>query len=139
VRGTNAWVCVDTDSKREFVAVSAVCPVNPTVALVTIVTTSHVTIQLVTHVPIGQDGPNGDNAPPLAALASEENKELAMERILKKVKIMDLKKSVFRNLLSLRFFKIFGFFKIFLFFQTFDLFDILEFEVGFPVVDSNRR
>ena len=86
MRGMNAWVCVGMDSKREFVAVSAVCPVNPTAAPVMIVTTSHVTILLVIHVPIGQDGPNGVNAPPLAALASEENKELAMERILKKVK-----------------------------------------------------
>ena len=68
---------------------------NPTVVLVTIVTTSHVTIQLETHVLIGQDGPNGDNVPPHAALESEENKELAMERILKKVKIGDSPKMRF--------------------------------------------
>ena len=87
MRGMNAWVCVGTDNKREFVAVSVGYQANQTAALVMIVTTSHVTILLVTHVPIGQDGPNGDNVPPHAALVSVENKELAMEKILKKVKI----------------------------------------------------
>ena len=89
MRGMNAWVCVGTDSKREFVAVSVGYQANQTAALVMIVTTSHVTIQLVIHVLIGQDGPNGDNVPPHAALESEENKELAMERISKKVKIRE--------------------------------------------------
>ena len=77
---------MDTGNKREFVAVSAVCPVSPTVVLVTIVTTSHVTILLVTHVPTGQDGQNGDNVQPHVVLASGESKELATEKISKKVK-----------------------------------------------------
>ena len=85
--GMNAWACVDTDSKREFVAVSAVCPVNPTVVLVTIVTTSHVAILLVTHVPIGQDGLNGQVVRPLVVLVSDENSEHATVKISKKVTI----------------------------------------------------
>ena len=117
MRGMNAWACVDTDSKREFVAVSAVCPVNPTVVLVTIVTTSHVIILLVTHVPTGQDGQNGDNVQPHVVLASEENKELATEKISKKVK-----------------FGIFNFRQ----FENFREFNFLIFEFGFPVGDKNR-
>lgn len=92
----NVLACVDTDSKREFEDVSAVCPVNPTAVLVTIVTINHAQIQLVTHVPIGQDGLNGDNVRPLAALVSDENKELAMEKISKKVTIAK-DQTIFRN------------------------------------------
>ena len=78
---------MDTDNKREFVAVSAVYPVNPTVVLVTIVTTNHVAIRWVTHVPIGQDGLNGQVVRPLVVLVSGENNEHVTVKISKKVTI----------------------------------------------------
>ena len=79
------WVCVDMDSKRDIVAVLAVSLVNQTVAPVTIVTTNHVRILLVTHVPIGQAGMNGHNVLPHAVLVKDENRELAMEKTFQKV------------------------------------------------------
>ena len=87
----NAQGSADTDSRNDCVGVSVVFQVKLAAVLVTIVTTSHVTILLVTHVPTGQDGQNGDNVQPHVVLASEENKELATEKILKKVKIWVLK------------------------------------------------
>ena len=54
---------------------------------VTIVTTSHVAIQSVTHVPIGQDGLNGQVVRPPVVLVSDENNEHATVKISKKVTI----------------------------------------------------
>ena len=56
--------------------------------LVTIATTSHVAIQLVTHVPIGQDGLNGQVVRPLVVLVSGENSEHVTVKISKKVTIV---------------------------------------------------
>ena len=51
------------------------------------VTTSHVAIRSVTHVPTGQDGLNGQVVRPLVVLVSEENSEHVMVKISKKVTI----------------------------------------------------
>ena len=85
--GRTAQGSLDTDSKRDSDIVSVVFPVKPAVVPVTIVTTNHVAILLVTHVLIGLDGLNGQVVRLHVVLVSEENNELAMVAILKKVTI----------------------------------------------------
>ena len=85
--GTSAQGSVDTDSKRESDVVSVVLPVKPAVVLVTIVTTNHVAIPLVTPVLIGLDGMNGPVVRLHVVLVNDENKELATVAILEKVTI----------------------------------------------------
>ena len=75
------------DSKSDSDVASAVFPVKPAAVPVTIVTINHVAILLVTHVLIGLDGLNGQVVRLHVVLVSEENNELAMVAILKKVTI----------------------------------------------------
>lgn len=92
----NVKVCADMDNKRDIVAALAVFLVNQTVALVTIVTLSHVQTLLVTHVPIGPDGMNGHNVLHHAALVKDENSERAMAKIFQKDTIAK-DRTIFRN------------------------------------------
>ena len=85
--GTSAQGSADMDNKRDSDVVSVVFPVKPAVVPVTIVTTNHVAILLVTHVLIGLDGLNGQLVRLHVVLVSDENNELAMVAILKKVTI----------------------------------------------------
>ena len=85
--GTSAQGSVDTDSKREFDVVSVVLPVKPAVVLVTIVTTNHVAIPLVTPVLIGLDGMNGQVVLLHVVLVNDENNVLATVAISKKATI----------------------------------------------------
>jgi len=57
------------------------------VVLVMIATISPVSIRLVTHVPTGQDGLNGQVVLPLAVLVNDENNEHVTVKISKKVTI----------------------------------------------------
>ena len=84
----NVQGSADTDSRNDCVGVLVVFQVKLAVVLVTIVTTNHVAILLVTHVPIGQDGLNGQVVRPLVVLVSDENSEHAMVKISKKVTIV---------------------------------------------------
>ena len=89
--GTNALGSAVTDSKRDCVGVSVVFQVKQVAVLVMIVTTSHVAIQLVTHVRTGRVGLNGQVVRPPVVLVSEENIEHVTVKISKKDTIaMDL-------------------------------------------------
>ena len=83
----NAQGSADTDSRNDCVGVLVVFQVKLAAVLVTIVTTSHVAILLVTHVHIGQDGLNGQVVRPLVVLVSGENNEHVTVKISKKVTI----------------------------------------------------
>ena len=83
----NAQGSADTDNKNDCVGALVVFQVKLAVVLVTIVTTSHVAILLVTHVHTGLDGLNGQVVRPLVVLVSDENNELVTVKISKKVTI----------------------------------------------------